>query len=876
MIDEVFKKQMSSNGTFNLPHVENNINDAKLNSFNYLYNIQKEVGKFLRVDFNINDMKNQNKLINTSQTYPKKYFYFINREIVPYHKRKDFKRSNLFNKPLSNSDIASNSKIFDSNYMVFVNGVLNTKFRIVCKEDKTMLVLQVEHNSNNGMTTENEYNQWVTNNVKITVLLVPNRLYASYTTNKYALAMFEEKYGGIPISNFEMNGDYNHDEPMISSLTHENKSDITKTELTNDSVCLDCDITRMSYDDGNIEISLFSLGSETEEITLSAGTKYFEIPLKDMPVPKENIILFTDVNGTRRFDHNVSLKMYYPNIYEIVNGSPSTVYKATVFYSNDDNLSELMYTNDLAIYSEFCGSLLTKYANNSIPGIIKTYNPAEIIYNNKDFDLRPDQDHFKYKVEKLHNIIRNEGEVLRNYLIDQVNHMNRIYLDMTKVNLTSKIRNNNFTEIKNPAQQVTFTEQRYLFVFNNEFNRYRFIMRYFIDGYFYNPDMVFSDTKYMYVYIPVSLIKNNSIMEIEKTNLYNYSKDFKVTNINERPSFNIDVVERNVVYINDIYITKTDGTYLDKSKYDVIIPINGADSILPSDSFKTIEKSFKILLKDPIFVNVNLNLLVKREAHTTSKTIDNNNKYLDLFYGKIDTLKEKRGYRIFRNNRHIPSDLYNIDFSMTVDGNSSISVNMTKNVGDIYHIDLTPNKYKLVHKIPAINNRGIVDLKGIIEKPMDLRWYDVYLNGIKLNPKNLKILSPTRFIIKGIPTLKNLVIYEKDRDNEIFRLDGYSSIIDSLFDTDNDFRTAINNNSPVINDTIGDIITDLLDDLSEDMRKYYDLYLGFIHIQPKLEQILPEAQAFLPDVFKNGCLHILPHQFGVNSTNKLMKIFPRV
>ena len=94
---------------------------------------------------------------------------------------------------------------------------------------------------------------------------------------------------------------------------------------------------------------------------------------------------------------------------------------------------------------------------------------------------------------------------------------------------------------------------------------------------------------------------------------------------------------------------------------------------------------------------------------------------------------------------------------------------MDKKVGDVYHIEINPNIYHTHYFNFKISNEGMFDFGGILNKPFNLKWFDVYLNGFKLNEDNFDILTPRYVLIKNVKTTDNLLIMEKNWFNDVFK-----------------------------------------------------------------------------------------------------------
>lgn len=102
-------------------------------------------------------------------------------------------------------------------------------------------------------------------------------------------------------------------------------------------------------------------------------------------------------------------------------------------------------------------------------------------------------------------------------------------------------------------------------------------------------------------------------------------------------------------------------------------------------------------------------------------------------------------------------------------------------------IDGTPYRNRLVYFMPEIetNDSGeiYIDLREYINKPFDLRYYEIYLNGRRLNRTNVFPISQWEIRLAGVHSIYNLEIYEKDRDWEYYGCDfGNYYTVSDLFE----------------------------------------------------------------------------------------------
>jgi hypothetical protein len=91
---------------------------------------------------------------------------------------------------------------------------------------------------------------------------------------------------------------------------------------------------------------------------------------------------------------------------------------------------------------------------------------------------------------------------------------------------------------------------------------------------------------------------------------------------------------------------------------------------------------------------------------------------------------------------------------------------------DVLYIDVSPYRYTQVYYQEDISpTEDILDLKTILNKPFDIRYYDVYLNGRKLSINNAITMDPWSIKFINLHSKYNLLIFEKERDYEYYGVD---------------------------------------------------------------------------------------------------------
>ena len=170
-----------------------------------------------------------------------------------------------------------------------------------------------------------------------------------------------------------------------------------------------------------------------------------------------------------------------------------------------------------------------------------------------------------------------------------------------------------------------------------------------------------------------------------------------------------------------------------------------------------------------------INYTIDREGYPYIALVQNENN----FKFNIDYL------RIFRNGRLLPRQKYCFFSSFFF---PRIQFTDYMYPGDTIHIDITPYRYKEIYYQKDLERgKTLIDLKDVITKPFDIRYYDVYMNGRKLGLNSVWTISPWEITLTNLLSLHNLQIFEKERDWEYFgtnyKTQKYYYTIDDLFNS---------------------------------------------------------------------------------------------
>jgi hypothetical protein len=867
MTDTQLYTLLFSNNTYNHDAMTKTLNITKESSFQFLNNLQYLAAGYRRFDFKMTDLTSaiaSRDRINLQ--YPKKYLAFIKNNFISEKNRLEYKKSDFFGKEVDMKTIADNSDIFSNAYLVFVNGKFIDSTTLMCKDNHTYIVFNISDRPGEIGIPRSYFESLLEANVDITIYFVPNCAYGVLNTNLYALEMYKNQ---LSLQQFDISGHLSDDASYIAFI---NENNLLYTSIITDVIDSDQYLrfysgnNSLPYDSKIIHFNIFGLRNLLDIKSIDAGETWFELPIKDMPVPKENLIPFREIDGKKLFAHDVVINSYYPNIYSIQsNMYPQYPLSIFVVYFDDTTVSISKHKNELSLYYKYIENILDQYKNDTIPTLIKNYIPKSYIYSIDDYRGSNNLNKpLHYKKQAFETFISVDFNITKDYFYNLLNKRDAFYLYIENIDLNTRLRTNNYSEITDINDQEEFTESRYVFIFNDELMTDYENLRFFIDGIYYLSDKKYRNGNYVYYYIPISLIHSDSIMEIERGLPFYFETNINYGNTN----YFIDVECNNgaiPVYVNDIYlIDNTTNTYIDRDMFAVQIQdTDGSYIIMDNDSFTEIKDSFQIAVTDESLLLKDITLYINKFSQRLiyEVTISNILNASIEFPKKIKN--DVRNIRIFRNGRLIPPSVYTTDFGVTY-SNPIITIMTSKTIGDIYIIEYIPNKYNEVLRRTTISNTGIIDVIDIANKAMDIKYYDFFLNGKKLNTNNLDFLTPTKLRVKNVNTTLNFNIIEKDINPIPFYALPLSlrTTDDDIFDLTDVHNAIVNEHLPISNDEpnyippIGqEYTTEEVHNMKENVLKVLEL------INPNEEQITPTMIDDYPNVFST-----LPYLINPNNS----------
>lgn len=868
LLPEIYKHNPTS-----LKYLNESLWDLKAMSFNSLYHTQNILSGIERINI---DMAN---FVMMSED---RYGINLNLSFIPKDKRGKYRNSPFYKKEIPTNDIISNPDVFNQMMIIFINGEFYDNFLITCNEDFTTLLCRVyssfpvkppAHYMRGGFTNAEMLN-YIKTHAKMTLLLMPISQQKTRTDMNIATI---KNYMNLPNStgiaidtNFISMNDIDDTSDLLMFLSSDDlrlyKYQPMLGEYKNKSFYFDK--TQLNtFTNIRAYMKPFFLLNLFKKITIPSSEVFFQVDIQDMPVPTENMIIFRkSPTGVLKFDHETTIDINYPNIYQI-NRKHTDELLVYVFYFDDTLSVGTKYDNDLALYHRFTTNILEKYKDDTIPEIIRNYSPVKVNYDHTDLIQSTEYpSHLKYKLRTFTDLVKENGKNYLDYLYKVVGYVPNFYLYPKDMNLSSRIRLDNKKEITDPSLQETFDEPMYLFTFRHDSNKDHLIM--FIDNYFYYPNKMFVTEKYKFIYVPTSMIDEDSIIEIEKLLDSSYKQEITFDGINRFVFLKMPTGQN--IKLSDVFVTKIiEGVevYVDETSYEFYEKLDNLYHLVPH-TFAISSDSIFIKPKNESILN--LPLVVRAENNNIIRANVGDNYF--AINGILNNDKSK--VRMFKNGQMVPRSTTISNFnSLNASGPHTFRCLTEIKPTDEFVLVISNNKYSLVYEQKLIGKDGYINMTGEISKPIDRKWYDIFINGLKLNERNIDILTPYRFMMTNINTLKNFEVYLKNLDVGQNIPDWSDDISDKILDTVGGLIEEVLDQYPELEDELPDIKIDIV----LDYIGFFEDYINFIGlINPDIDQISDEMINQYKDIFEDGpdmflnsdLTIVMEKPFMVNPDNK--------
>lgn len=401
------------------------------------------------------------------------------------------------------------------------------------------------------------------------------------------------------------------------------------------------------------------------------------------------------------------------------------------------------------------------------------------------------------KMEKMKSIYKKWNTAIQLYYENLCEHLNGYTIDTLKINLNYKTRANNRSEITLPNLQEDFNGTRYLFIFNNDrFRNTELPYKFWLDGRRYIPDKIYKEGGFEYLYIPYELFKNTgSILDIEVSNSKKYSESFTFQ-IPETELF-FEMGEEEIPVI-DLFIYDNEGNYIDKNKYKFEILTDKNLDLNPTNLsyFKIKNKylSFVIPLDTTLIgkrCTLEFNEKPIQFEIIGSEVTDNN---LNC-KGQIKNIKLNDDcIRVFKNGLILSPEKFTVEKPTNYNSIWKITPEEI-NPNDTYQVDFIPEGYNLVYSSEQTLTTKIISLTGYIDKPYSIRYYDIYVNGLRLIKEQITKISDFTLLLSVKETINSVYVFEKNTTaNRLYLLsenDEKQFLAERIYEYDENFKNQL-------------------------------------------------------------------------------------
>lgn len=835
------------NNSFDINSVSGALKMASENSFSYLYRLQRNVIKFKEYYYPTSVSSETSEIPFGDMYLDDKYrvCFQVDNDLVNQNSRKDFYSSDMYRKEFTLEDIANNFDIYERIPIVCIDRryYFNIKIRMLNGNMKIIL----PYKTNFLYTKQNTVIDH-----KTSVMLVETNYYKRITTNTGMLNNMKDGNNYRLNPSYSNLGKFNTDGTYVSFIEFpedNGTSSLMMMTHVDDEGYLVLDFSErikslIEAQTQNFIITLIyfpymhehkmtnqsSIMAYTHPKTQELTSPVMVIERDDctpynMPIPTENMFVLKQIhdggeyNGEYEAYNPNSVTIHYPNMYTINDDTmvEGDTYRVFYFYKLG---YDLHYNHLFGYYYRYLkrrlatGSLeeaVNKVYNEEIydmdvtnrdtfTGIFRklfNYNDYNYQYDILDFNYRRETDEspYEYKVRKMKEFVKNDTRTLIQYVREQ-NKVTDSYFTFTKrLKLDERRRMDTSNELTIPV--ITFDEPMTLFLFPFNNHDDTTVLHVWIDGllcmdlyhkYEYGVD---------YIYIPERELTENSYIEIEVCHSFNFMTDVYFQNTEDF----VDVYIAGNKYItptlSDIIFenSEDDTITYDTSKFEIVRRRFDIDFTTDNEDgtakvkYTTLD-NIKIRAKEESVCHTNMRFCIKKNAKYVQTNFERTS--YPLLKLTDYSFKHDLDYiRIYLNGRLMPPSMY-----IVKDTFSMYRIQMLFQVkpGDRFALDISGPRNERLYFIEEVPSDWIIDLKDYIDKPFDIRYYDVFLNGRKLNETNVFRISDTKIKLINVSSKWHLVIYEKDRDEEYFGWTKNPMILEPYYSLD-DFY-----NEPFITD----------------------------------------------------------------------------
>lgn len=830
--------------------LDTQINRLKERTYHFQKQQQQDLVVLERYDFNIGDFTK--KIVdNTVTPVRHKYLTFIDFDFISAQRKLKFKRSGYMGKEIGPYDVSTRADIFDKNYMVFIEGKLVDFIKLIPNEQGIELVIAMKTGMDKTGVEESKFNTWKRTKAKATVIFFNNSDFNPMIVNREVL----RKNGQfLSLQESGIVDELESDQKYLTFVTSNNfgyDNHLVFTPERDEMMTFFKSMDGWASNLNRAYINIYGFRNLAQSIIIPKGVTSFQIPGYKRPIPTENILVFRETLVGKRLASDVKLTKHYPNFYTIEGNVNNDVLNLFVFYSSD-NTQDVGFTNELAPYYETLGNNVSTF--DKAPAIVRDYQPNEIDYSIANYSQSGYTTPYEYKLQYLNMLADVHPDNLLDFLKEQYSTTDGLFVHVKHIDLYQRVRHDNRTEIDDIYQHVDFPEERYVITLKDIEQDGKYIFNLYIDGLRYIPDHAYRRGKYTYTYIPSFMILDETIIEIERFELFENSTQAVMDQIN--PTMSIEVQGKYTR--GDIYLLNSDNRYIDPAKYRVFAVENYQFTTYEHDDLNFIpHNKIYISLLDPAeYGKVTVHI---DRHHDYNVEIATNSALYASTSMRLDGPSIHRKFRVFFNGHHVPNHLFEVESTGVHMDETNILAGISQKEGDRVLFEYTPNAYLPLLNLDSLPTHHVIALHGITNRPFSLSWYDVYLNGKKLNKRHIRVLSPYLIQIINVGSINTFEIYAREGQQDVISTNT-KTIIDMLWENNKGFQDGLTTYDKKSNNSEVDIFEEVFYFYLKQLKNFWlhEMKASFYHINPDIDQITPAVQAKYPNLFKRltGYFHL--------------------
>lgn len=753
------------------------------------------------------------------------YTCVIEESLVNYFTKKKFIQTVKPDTILSLDDINTNPEYYEKRLWFFIDGYLMQKVGIIVKAYSTILILYPDKETG---VREELIRQYMGEGKEWSLLMMPYVNYGHVRASSWSLfgktnLLPYEKFTNfnntvnVQKNSYSLFTNWTKDDPNLltgnnsAMVIQDNAYHFTIPEETRAYVKVDPVLSTV-YSFNNRYIQSFTF--------LPPEERWFRTERMDCPVHPNCIMIYkwNEELQTKEYLQDAVLESYYPNIFKVNTAWTGHLY-IEWYYLDADGYK---YVDIFKEYIDWIGEdeYFEAVKSGNLPDVIKNFEWPDWYYSTSDYvDNYTLKDPYRYRVDFINQFIGLFPDIIEDYYGEVFDEAFDGVTDSFIVNLgndeTNKIYDrevdSNKNELENPYSHEEFDETHIWFAVTNGSNKYR-IFRIWVDGYRIMDFKHYEEMNVDYIYIPKGLLHENSVIEVEMiaegsnplTKLHYESLEDK---------FPVNTPE-DYVRISDLALfIESNGNYLDP-KYVLMENTNGYT--LDATKYAKLNPNiWNLKLNNERYLNQNINAFVSDKYMVAANTATKDKTVLHIA-GVNQKISDKR-LEFYIDGRYIVTESPYILVTPPAGMGDRYSILTYLNDKEENHVTIfeyMPYDQKVVYTDDQIPEDGIIDLRGFIHKPFSLEYYNVFLNGLKLNYTQIDTLTETVIGIHDVKSTQNLLIIEKCLDEEILiPNDGYFSMNDKIYHEDEEYREDVNSKFTDENGTIEN--TDIFDPIEE-------------------------------------------------------------